>query len=400
MRRPERLLTSVDDGPADTAARALVARRAVIGVVAGALAMLLVTGGMAAAGSDLAFLGLASSPGPAAGPDGPAAAADGQEPALTTEPGACLSWARDDAADVVALGCARPHLFEVVGPVDAPRPSGSPFPEDAEWQQLVADRCAPLAVAYLGGRLDPVGRFRPGALKPSRTAWDAGDRTVRCGLQAPGRTGALFTSTGRVGDADQAAVFPAGTCLGLAAKEVSDPVDCATPHAAEVMGSADLGARFPGALPSQEDQDNYLQPTCTTAAEQFVGGPQKLADSKLTVYWKNLAGPSWDAGTRRVSCNLGTLLPDGSGFAPLTGRAATGVVIGGPEVVVGVPSARPGAPAEVPGSVQGASPTGPLDAASPDAGTPVAPGAPADPAPGETPTVAPTTPPAGSSAPG
>ena len=172
---------------------------------------------------------------------------------------------------------------------------------------------------------------------------------MRCGLQAPGRTGALFPSSGRVADADQAVVFDAGTCLGLAGKEVSDPVACGETHAAEVAGIVDLGTQFRDAFPSVDDQDNYLQPTCQRIAEQYVGSAQKLTDSKLTVYWTNLAQESWTAGTRRVTCNLGSLLTDNSGFAPLTGKAADGVTIGG-EAPATVPSLRPGAPASVPGS--------------------------------------------------
>lgn len=111
-------------------------------------------------------------------------------------------------------------------------------------------------------------------------------------------------------------VFDAGTCLGLAGKEVSDPVACSRTHAAEVAGTVDVARQFPGDLPSVDDQDNYLQPTCARVAEQYVGSAQKLADSRLTVYWTNIGAESWTAGTRRVSCNLGSLLADNSGFAP------------------------------------------------------------------------------------
>jgi len=215
----------------------------------------------------------------------------------------------------------------------------------------------------------PAGRYRAGALKPTQAAWAGGDRTVRCGLQAPGRSGALFGSTGRVSDADQAVVFDAGTCLGLAGKEVTDPVECSTAHAAEVAGTVDLGKQFPGAFPSVDDQDNYLQPTCATVAADHVGGAQKLTDSKLTVYWTNLSQESWDAGTRRVDCNLGALLGDNSGFAPLTGRAADGLKIGDAATASTIPP-LPGAPADVPGTSEAApAPAAPTQQA-PDAATP------------------------------
>jgi len=336
-------------GPDDAAdPRRRAARRGVIGVLAGALIMLIAATALAASGQGLDVLGVADQQSSA--PGGAPSGEDGDErAALTTEPGRCLTWGRDDAGDVREVDCAQPHLFESVGAVDAAQPPGAPFPDDAAWQQLVTDRCTPAARAYLQGRLDPAGRYRAGALKPTQAAWDGGDRTVRCGLQAPGRTGALFPSRGRVADADQAVVFDPGTCLGLVGKEVSDPVACGETHAAEVAGTVDLGTQFRDGFPSVDDQDNYLQPTCQRIAEQYVGSAQKLTDSKLIVYWTNLAEESWNAGTRRVSCNLGSLLADSSGFAPLTGKAAEGVTIGG-EAPAAAPSLRPGAPASVPGA--------------------------------------------------
>ncbi|MEJ2863301.1 septum formation family protein [Actinomycetospora flava] len=338
------------DDAADPRRRA--ARRGVVGVLAGALIMLIAATALAATGSGPEVLGFSGS---SSGPAGASSAGeDDGPPPLTTQPGACLTWSRDDAGDVREVDCAQSHLFESVGAVDAAQPPGAPFPADPAWQQLVTDQCTPQARTYLQGKLDPAGRYKAGALKPTQAAWDAGDRTVRCGLQAPGRTGALFSSTGRVTDADQAVVFDQGTCLGLAGKEVSDPTACGETHAAEVAGTVDLGTQFRQGFPSVDEQDNYLQPTCQRIAEQYVGSAQKLTDSKLTVYWTNLAEESWTAGTRRVSCNLGSLLADSSGFAPLTGKAAEGVTIGGEAPASTVPSLRPGAPASVPGSTTAA----------------------------------------------
>lgn len=339
-------------GPDDAAdPRRRAARRGVVGVLVGAVIMLVAATALAATGSGPAVLGLSgSSSGPAGAPASAQEEEDEGPPPLTTQPGSCLTWSRDDAGDVREVDCAQSHLFESVGAVNAAQPPGAPFPADPAWQQLVTDQCTPQASTYLQGRLDPAGRYKAGALKPTQAAWDAGDRTVRCGLQAPGRTGALFSSTGRVTEADQAVVYDAGTCLGLAGKEVSDPTACSETHAAEVAGTVDLGTQFTGDFPSVDEQDNYLQPTCQRIAEQYVGSAQKLTDSKLTVYWTNLAEESWTAGTRRVSCNLGSLLSDSSGFAPLTGKAADGVTIGGEAPATTAPSLRPGAPASVPGT--------------------------------------------------
>ncbi|MHC1561900.1 septum formation family protein [Actinomycetospora sp. C-140] len=337
--------------------RRRAARRGVIGVLAGALVMLVAATALAATGSGPDVLGLSGQQAGAPAAGGSSSGEDAR-PALTSEPGRCLTWSRDDAGDVREVDCGRQHLFESVGAVTASQPPGTPFPADAAWQQLVTDQCTPQATTYLRGKLDPAGRYKAGALKPTQAAWDSGDRTVRCGLQAPGRTGALFPWTGRVTDADQAVVYDPGTCLALVGKEVSDPAPCDQIHAAEVAGTVDLGTQFRDGFPSVDDQDNYLQPTCQRIAEQYVGSAQKLTDSKLTVYWTNVAEESWNAGTRRVSCNLGSLLSDNSGFAPLTGKAADGVRIGG-DAPTTVPNLRPGAPASsTGGAADGGAATG------------------------------------------
>jgi hypothetical protein len=360
------------------AARRLVARRGVIGVLAGALIMLVAASAFAATGSGLGFLELAghesgSSPGVLGGSSsGPETGSS----ELAKAPGTCLTWQRTDGADVHQVDCSAPHLFETAGPVNANQPDGAPFPADAAWQKIVADQCGSLVQRYLGKPLDPTGRYKVGALKPTAAAWGDGDRTVRCGLQAPGVTGALLSSTGKVSAADQAVVFAAGTCLGLNGKEVSDPVSsCAKTHAAEVAGTVDLGSKFTGALPSVDDQDNFLQPACTKVAQDAVGA-QKLTDSKLTVYWTNIDQASWDAGTRRVSCNMGSLLADNSGFAPLTGAVKDGVTIGGAAPASPDPLPPPGAPAvepSTPAATTTAAPAAPAATQAPAAPAPTLP---------------------------
>ncbi len=243
-------------------------------------------------------------------------------------PGSCLTWQRPDASDASATVCSQPHLFELAATVRLDAPASAPFPDQAGWRQLVDGRCTPPVVSYLHGRFDPAGRFRVGALTPTPRGWIAGDRVLRCGLQAPAASGALMATRGHVADADQAEVYAPGTCLGLSTAAVGGPVDCAEPHAAEVTGVADLGKKFSGPPPAVADQDGYLQPTCTKIASDYLGGADKLAASKLTVYWQNLSAASWNAGTHEVTCNLAAQLPGGGGFAPLTGSARTGVRIG------------------------------------------------------------------------
>lgn len=281
-------------------------------------------------------------------------------------PGTCLTWTRPDAVDTALVDCAQPHLFEQAGSVQLTDQLA--LPSDATWRQLVDERCGPVVMAYLNNVFDPDGRYRIGALKPSPSKWEQGDRELRCGLQSASRSGALYPMTGKVADGDQAAVEEAGVCLGIDGRTVGDPVDCASPHALETVGIVDLAGDFPDAYPQIPDQDGLLQTRCNEIAAGYAGGPTVAADKGLTVYWNNISEASWAAGTKRVNCNVAALLPDASGFAPVTG-SVTGDVVVGAEVAppaadtpdAGVPApatTTPAAPSETvpPGSVPPGSP--------------------------------------------
>jgi hypothetical protein len=271
-----------------------------------------------------------------------------QRPPPPTAPGTCLSWQRADAADVVAVDCAGPHLFEQAGVVQLTQyPANAPLPDDASFRSLVNDQCTKTVSSYLGGRYDPDGAFRAGALKPSQKAWNDGDRSMRCGLQRFSRSGALYPITGKVAQQDQADVRPAGTCLGIDGKFIGDPVGCGQPHAIESVGSVDLGQKF-SKYPKVGDQDSYLQPQCAKIASAWVGGDQALASKNLSVMWDNLTEESWSAGTRKVGCELAAQLPDKSGFAPITGEAKGKVTVSDVPAPAAQPTAQPGAPAESP----------------------------------------------------
>ena len=60
----------------------------------------------------------------------------------------------------------------------------------------------------------------------------------------------------------------------------------------------------------------------------YAGGENVISDKKLTVYWDNLTEESWNAGSRKINCNLAALLPDRSGFAPVTGSVTGDVLVG------------------------------------------------------------------------
>ena len=97
-----------------------------------------------------------------------------------------------------------------------------------------------------------------------------------------------------------------------------------------------------------DEQDEFLQTECTKIATAYSGGDDVISDKKLTVYWDNLTEDSWKAGTRRVNCNLAALLPDRSGFAPVTGSVRGPVTVGDAPAPPQTNTPEPGVPAQVP----------------------------------------------------
>ncbi len=350
-------------------------RRIVAGVVIGALTMFGVATLDTFAGATVPVLGaLAALPAPADGPEVV------EVPPPPSQPGTCLSWSRPDAADAQVVDCAQAHLFEQSGSVavvDQPT-----LPDDQQWRQLVKERCTPIVMTYLNNKFDPDGRYRVGALKPSATKWTEGDRELRCGLQSASQSGALYPIAGKVSDGDQASVQEPGTCLAIDGREIGDPVTCAKPHAVETVGIVDVSKKFPSAFPAVADQDAFLQPECDKVADAYAGSPDAIAKKKLTVYWDNITQDSWKAGTRKVNCNLAALLPDRSGFAPVTGSVKGTVAVGSTPAPPASDTPDPGVPA--PATTEQAPPS-PTDAPTP-APAPTATTPPSEAAPPPTPT--------------
>ncbi|MDT7707866.1 MAG: hypothetical protein QOG20_3473 [Pseudonocardiales bacterium] len=348
-------------------------RRIVAAVVVGALTMLGVATLDTFAGATVPVLGtFAALPAPTNQPEVV------EVPAPPSQPGTCLSWSRADAADAQVVDCAKPHLFEQAGSVtltDQPA-----LPDDQQWRQLVKERCDPVVLKYLNNKFDPDGRYRIGALKPSATKWAEGDRELRCGLQSASQSGALYPMTGKVAGSDQSDVQQPGTCLAINGRTIGDPIDCAKPHAVETVGIIDVSKQFPGAFPAVADQDSFLQPECDKVADAYAGNPDVIAQKKLTVYWDNITQDSWNAGTRKVNCNLGALLPDRSGFAPVTGSVKGAVAVGSTPAPPASDTPDPGVPAPptsdpAPSSGAAATPTAdaspdPSASATPPAGEP------------------------------
>lgn len=260
-------------------------------------------------------------------------AADSPAEQVVTEagPGTCLTWTDPDAADVAQVSCSKPHLFEVAAvvtvgsrPTATVDPDAAEPPTTADLATLRTTVCSPAVHAYLSGRYDPYGRYAIGLINPGASAWKAGDRTVRCGLQSVGRSGTLFPTTGTVASSDSSDVVPVGTCRGIDGTQPSDPVDCAQPHSSEAVAVVDLSTKFGRTYPTDAKQDTYLEDTCAKAATTFSATGSAKA---LTVFWDELRPESWAAGSYRVNCSLGHQLA-GGGFAPVTGDARGQVAVG------------------------------------------------------------------------
>jgi len=282
----------------------------------------------------------------------------------TAVAGDCLTWSAIDASDLEKVDCEQTHLFEVVEDIDlsvfpgAEWGPGSRFPSVLRFTELRDEHCAPAAMDYLQGRFDPHGKFSVGLINPGEAGWEAGERTLRCGLQFSSTTGNLLPIEGRVADQDQSRAWEVGTCIGINNGVPADPVDCAQPHAFEVAAVVDMSAQFPGGVPSTEDQDKYLETTCTETTNAYLGDPEALRNKTLTLFWDNLDFDSWLAGSRKVNCSVGKQV-DGGGFASITGSAKGDILIDGqppvppPPVPEGrsLPTPLPGA-APLPGGTR------------------------------------------------
>ncbi len=264
--------------------------------------------------------------------------------------GTCLNWTEPDAADIGAVACDRPHLFEATGKADMRDqfPDRAPFPDTEQWQQIKQERCTPVSQQFLSGRFDPHGRFAVGAFTPSEQGWNAGDRVLHCGLQQPGPSGKLYRTSGSASKVDQSNTYPVGRCLGINGTAVWDPVDCSQPHSVEITGLVNLGEQFPGGFPAEDDQDHFLAARCEELTGGYAGGATAAHDKGLVPYWDTLREESWNAGSRQVNCKVSAQLPDGSGLAPVTGSVKGEVQVGDQPAPQDTGSPEPGVPAGQP----------------------------------------------------
>jgi putative regulator of septum formation len=264
------------------------------------------------------------------------AAQDPATLAANAAPGTCLTWTRSDAGDLTMVDCGQPHLFEVTGAADisAQYPVGAPFPDETAWQKAADAGCTAGATSYLG-KLDPMGRYLVGALKPTSAQWNSGDRSLRCGLQRSTPSGQLVPTTGTARGADQSNVYPAGTCLALVRKAAGGPVKCGDTHSYEIVGTVSLRGQFPDGYPPVGQQQTALGKLCQPLVASYTANAN-LGQYQLSATWDTISEASWAAGSYQVNCKIGALLPDGSGLGPVTnsvkgiGRGTTPAVTSPP----------------------------------------------------------------------
>ena len=262
----------------------------------------------------------------AAGKDDAAAA-----PFTTADQGACLTW--QDGEDGAISGfeqtpCEQEHRFEVATREDLAAFPTSEFGPEAEipsqtrQAQLREELCGAATLNYLGGVYDPNGRYSIASILPPAGAWEAGDRTMLCGLQVTDASGSPMPTTGRVAEQDQARVLQPGQCAMTDAANSLRVVDCAEQHHLEITSVVPLADTFADHTPTVEEQDKYLGDVCTTAAHDYLGGEENLYQISLQPFWTTHSAAAWEGGSRRVNCAL--VFANNGQFANLTGSAKQG----------------------------------------------------------------------------
>ncbi|SMG19997.1 Septum formation [Corynebacterium pollutisoli] len=266
--------------------------------------------------------------GPANGENG----GNGAAPFTTADVGACLTWdiAEDGTvSNFQQASCDGEHRFEISARENLAAYPSSEFgrnasmPDLTRQAQLREELCQTPTLRYLGGRFDPVGRYSIAPILPPAEAWEAGDRTMLCGIQSTDASGVPMLTTGAAAEQDQAVVAQPGQCVYVDDSRSLRTVDCAENHQLETTAIVDLAPVFPEGTPSVEDQDRHLQDACTQAAIDYLGGEENLYRSTLQPYWGTLGQASWIGGSRSVNCSLFHATPEG-GFSNLNGTARDG----------------------------------------------------------------------------
>ncbi len=224
--------------------------------------------------------------------------------------GECLNWERKDLSDARKVDCGSAHRFEVTGTADitAAYPKEAPFPNADAWEKISQEHCAQAATSYMAGKLDPEGKYGVSTLNPDEHRWSDGYRQIRCGLQVTAPSGHALPSFGSAKTQDQSNVYDPGVCLALAENNtVGDPVECAQPHAFEIIG---VVQHPEGDFMPVEKQDAAMSEKCTAIANEYTGGAD-LKAKNLLVTWDTRSEKSWAVGSRKANCKIGAV-PQGN----------------------------------------------------------------------------------------
>ena len=250
--------------------------------------------------------------------------------------GSCINWQTNpdgSNSDFATVGCAEPHRFEVSTREDLSQYPTSEFAADAahpnleRQQQLTEELCVGPTMNYLGGKLDPEGRYSISPILPPGSAWKEGDRTMLCGVMVQDAHGRTTQTVGLAAESDQSRAYPANVCVRVEGDAPSE-VPCTEDHTWQVTDKVNLGENFPQEWPDIEKQNQLLSERCTAAGRNYLGGDDALYNSTLTPFWTTIQQQSWAAGSRTVNCAL-TSGKQGGGFATLKGDVRQGFTIDG-----------------------------------------------------------------------
>ena len=221
--------------------------------------------------------------------------------------GDCVDFdPRDPSAHGSKVGCGQLHVFEVTGTHHMPDGVGAPYPSAASSQSLdLSGACHSLAVAYLealGRHLDPFGEFSAAHRQPNDVDWVLGNRTVLCFLESRlGLDGFPTKTAGRVSEQDQSYIVSPGTCYARGTDKSRQPVDCSQPHSYEATDMVDLTGRF-SSMPTAGQWAEVGATECRTRGAAYLG--HVVTGDLATEVLLQLRQESWDAGSRRVSCDV------------------------------------------------------------------------------------------------
>ncbi|WP_246858248.1 MULTISPECIES: septum formation family protein [unclassified Corynebacterium] len=268
----------------------------------------------------------------------------------TANAGACLTWNDSEStktnnagnsnpgstpvSDFEQTSCDNEHRFEVSSREDlSTYPTSefgdnAPLPDITRQAQLREELCLAPTLAYLGGTFDQAGKYSVASILPPAAAWENGDRTLLCGVQATDENGKVILTTGNAATQDQSRVYAPEQCVAITPAQSTRVVDCAQDHQLEITQIVDLKTIFPEGVPSIEDQDSHLRDICTQAAIDYLGGDDPLYYSTLQPFWTAINENSWTGGSHSANCALVFANPEAT-FGTLTGSAKHDLLING-----------------------------------------------------------------------